>query len=81
MASLAYSGISVSPYEFYSEGKNYQDEKGLNKKLKKIFEKEGKQFLEPQDILKKIDDVFKIARYTPLYHKFCGVEKGIFLNQ
>ena len=84
IATLNYSGILLSPYEFYA---SEEENKVISRCSETFFKLAEEEFPEFGDKAKfkwemgKIDQIWQKERYSPIYSPTCGLkEDGTLMN-
>ena len=84
IATVNFSGILLSPFEFFSED-NWEEEERLSICFKEILiEKAGKEKLVEGKFqwgLGKIDKDMQKQRYSPIYNPNAGLENGKLIDE
>ena len=78
VGSLNFSGINISPFEYYDGS---QEKTHLNHLFIKKLSAEYKQLFAESPKLAKIDKSFQKDRYTLLYRSDVGVVRGKLINK
>ena len=82
IATLNYSGILLSPYEFYASEEENKVISKCSETFFKLAEKEFPEFAEKSKFkweMGKIDTIWQKERYSPIYSPTCGIKNNVYL--
>ena len=78
VATLNFSGINVSPFEYHDGSK---DKENLNRCFRKLIDEYQKEHHECKWNIAKIDKILQRERYSILYRSTAGVIRGRLLDK